>query len=316
VSRASILIRLTAILVAGLVPLILTALSVLSSTYGFLMFLVSPALGGFCGALILGRDERVTKIATFLWVALAGTMVYGAGMLIIQLEGMICMILAFPLALPSSLGGAALGKAWLERDVRPVPPGAPLLLLCLGAVDYSMRDSEDILEVSTSVTVSAEPARVWSEVIELGEVRAKDDWVFRTGLAAPVRCELLGTGVGASRICTVTTGDIPEVITRWEPGRILAFNALSTPPPMVEVNPFGPVDAPHLHGFYRVIDGSFEIEPLVNGQTRLTRKTKIGSKIRPFMYWSRICGWGVERGHQVVLSELRRKCELTQMARR
>ncbi len=155
---------------------------------------------------------------------------------------------------------------------------------------------------------------VWREIVHLDEVPSKEDWVFRTGLAAPVRCELFGEGVGAFRICTVSTGEIPEIITEWEPGKVLAFRALASPPSMKEINPFGEVDAPHLHGYYRIVDGSFEIHARADGTTDLVRKTKYGSKIRPFAYWSRICSWGVDRGHQVVLKELKRKSELAAKA--
>jgi hypothetical protein len=301
-------IRVLATAVAPAILLLANWLLPMYGQYGALLFYVSPWLAGLFTALIIGQEEQ-PRVSTAMWCASLGIVIGCVAVLATRLEGLICLIMAAPLVLLFVYGGVAMGKTYWDKKP-PVPPGSPMLifLFALGW-DYASSGSEDVSEAVTSIRIQASPSRVWQEIVELSNVPSQNDWVFQTGLAAPIKCELIGTGVGARRLCTISTGYVPELITAWEPGKLLRFRALSTPPPMKELNPFGEVHAPHLQGHYRIVDGSFEIKELPNGQTELGRRTTFGNKIRPFAYWSRICGWGVERGHTVVLKELKRKAE-------
>ncbi len=125
--RRTFVIRLAATAVVGLIPLFTSVATIDGSGYGLLLFLGTPAVAGFLGSLVLNL-ESPPKLSTYLWVATLGTALYATGMMVWQLEGAICMIMALPLVLPAALGGAALGKVFGDRDERPVPPGAPILI--------------------------------------------------------------------------------------------------------------------------------------------------------------------------------------------
>ena len=71
--------------------------------------------------------------------------------------------------------------------------------------------------------IAAPPDVVWRHVIAFSEITPPTEWIFRTGIAYPMRARLVGEGVGAIRHCEFSTGAFVEPITAWEPGRLLAL---------------------------------------------------------------------------------------------
>lgn len=109
---------------------------------------------------------------------------------------------------------------------------------------------------------------------------------------------------GGTRVCTMSTGLMLERIDGWEPGRRLSWRALSTPPPMTELNPFGEVDAPHLHDFYRNVRGEFFLER-IGDVTRVTRRTWYEHDLYPSAYWRIWCDIGASKIHRLDLEHVR-----------
>jgi hypothetical protein len=158
------------------------------------------------------------------------------------------------------------------------------------------------------MTIAAFPETVWQKIISLREVPPPDDWFLKTGIACPMRVELKGEGVGARRVCTLTTGELHEQIQVWEPARRLRWIGLSTPPPMKEINLFRETDPPHLHGFYKSLYGEFALQPIENG-TIVTRRTWYQHNLYPAAYWRVWCDFAARRGHVYVLEHLKRLSE-------
>ena len=78
---------------------------------------------------------------------------------------------------------------------------------------------------------------------------------------------------------------------------------------MAEINPFGKVDAPHLHGFFEAFRGEFELSALPGGATRLTRRTWYRHHLEPAWYWTWWCDRAATEIHALVLNEIRRLAE-------
>ena len=133
--------------------------------------------------------------------------------------------------------------------------------------------------------------------------------LFRLGIACPQRVDIFGRGEGAMRVCTLSTGQLLELINRWEPGQRLGWVSLSTPPPLKELNPFREADPPHLHGFYRSVGGEFELQRLGTDVTRVTRSSSYQHNLFPAWYWRVWCDYVAARGHVYVLSVLKDSAE-------
>lgn len=280
--------------------------------YGFLCFLGLPFLVGALVTFIASKGGPIT-FSTAVGLGVLSLLGLAAGMLVTGAEGLVCLAMAFPLALPALMLGV---WATLKSLNRRMPLGIVFIPLGAAAVADSIRPGEQIAEVRTSLDIDAPPARVWEEIVALDRLPEPTDPFLRTGVACPVRTEIRGSGVGAERHCTLTTGAMPERITVWEPSRRLTFVALETPPMMKEINPFRETHPPHLQGYYRVLQGEFTLEPLPNGRTRLWRVTRYAHRFGPAFYWTPWCDFGADRAHLYVLGAVKEYSEANRVTSR
>lgn len=233
----------------------------------------------------------------------------GALLQTFRIEGVICEIMATPVMFPFMFGGAWLGKSIANRT----GSGRIGLAIALPAVFVSHEldaiiPMETTREMRTTVIVDAPPAKVWPFLHHL-DVSTSDDWLFKAGVAHPVRIRTEAVRVGAFRTCILSTGDMPETITAVEPNERLAFHVLATPDSMKELNPFGEVKAAHLKGYFESLDGSFTLEPLSDGRTKLTGWSRYRHRYRPAIYWSVWTDAIVKKVHVRVLDEIKRRAE-------
>lgn len=103
-------------------------------------------------------------------------------------------------------------------------------------------------------------------------------------------------------------------ITVWQPGRLLRWESILTPPPLKELNPFRDTDPPHLHGLYRSVDGQFALTALGPNLTRVTRSSSYQHGLYPAAYWRLWCDYVAHRGHVHILSALKRAAEQAAVA--
>jgi hypothetical protein len=155
------------------------------------------------------------------------------------------------------------------------------------------------LEATTSseVIINAPAARVWAELHDIRDLPATDNFLFQFGIAHPMGTVTDGQGVGAARLCKLSTGDMPEIVTVWKPGQELRFKVLSTPPSMRETGFFGKtIDTTHIHSAYASLDGGFKLTALPDGRTRLVGESHYLLNIAPASYWNL---WTEEIVHMV-----------------
>jgi hypothetical protein len=285
-----------------------------TGVYGVTLFAGVPLFVGFATTTLLGAGRPRTLPACFGW-SCAATVLLGFGLLVTGREGLLCLVMLVPLALPL-VGVGTLAGWWLVHARRLRRGGltvtiAALILAGLIAGEGSIRPSTSskVWVAADEVMVEASPARVWGTIVTLGDLAPSDDLIFKVGAACPQRTRIVTQAEGGLRVCTLSTGTLLERIDRWEPGRRLAWEALSTPPPMKELNPFRDADPPHLHGFYRNVRGEFELTPAGPGRTRLTRRTWYQYDMYPAGYWRWWCDLGASRVHRFVLEHVKRESE-------
>jgi hypothetical protein len=279
--------------------------------YGPTLFISVPFFIGFFPTLILRQSGPQTW--SRCWhTAMTVTLVLSLGFLVFRLEGLICLAMAAPLAIPLILFGAWVGYVLVHRSARVSPPAAALVVIfALGTSLFAemLPREAPTFTVTDAVDIAAPPATVWSALVNLGDLGQPKDWLFRLGVACPKRVDIYGTGVGAHRVCTLTTGQLDEQITEWQPSRRLQWVSISTPAPMKELNPFGETDPPHLHGFYRSVSGQFVFEAVGRDSTRVTRSSSYQHNMYPARYWQFWCDYVARRGHVFVLTVLRETAE-------
>lgn len=270
-------------------PLFIGTPFVMGATAAYWFNLRYPASGG---------DTRRVVMATF-------AAAFG-GIVLLAIEGAICLLMALPVALVAGYGGAWVGRRLaMLRNRTPGEAMIAVLVLPLAMTGEpaAARDVQ-LHEVRSAIEIDAGPDVVWRNVVSFPAIVAPPDLLFRTGIAYPVGARIEGVGVGATRYCDFSTGSFIEPITVWDPGRTLAFDVVSQPPPMREWSPYR-IAPPHLDGFFRARRGEFRIVPLADGRTRLEGSTWYDLRMAPERYWSWLAHALIARIHMRVLRHVR-----------
>ncbi len=289
------------------IPTVLFSVYVKKS-YSVGLFLGTPFTVGSISAHVFNYRHPRTAGQTHEVVIIS--LVLAAGVLLLfAAEGAFCLALAFPLAIPVGIVGGIFGRAIALRSAEP--PGrtglaalvAPLLVLLEPHV------APTVHEVVTVVEVAAPADVVWRRVVSFPDLPPPSEWVFRIGVAAPLRARIVGTGVGATRFCDFTTGSFVEPITAWQANRVLAFDITAQAPPMHEWSPYRDVNPPHLDGYFRATHGEFLLTPLPGGRTRLEGRTTYVVDMFPQSYWTLPAGRIVAAIHRRVLRHIKATAE-------
>jgi len=292
-------------------PLVALSASTLR-TYGWTLFLGLPFALGFAMPFVLRRQgSRAWKDNVLaLLLALA---ILAVGLLSFAIEGAICILMAAPVALVFAFVGLGIGDSICKA--RPASSAALLVTLALVlpvsmGVESTRSATPELWSVESAVTIDAPPDIVWRNVVAFGELPPPREWLFRAGVAYPLRAEIDGTGAGAVRRCVFTTGDFVEPITTWDEPRRLAFSVRSQPAPMIELSPWSGLHPPHLDGFLVSERGEFRLEALDGGsRTRLVGATWYRHRLAPASYWRLWSDAIIHRIHLRVLEQIRARSE-------
>lgn len=147
-----------------------------SGIYGWTIFVLLPVLLG-------GLASWIFRPATGDGAAMLGAgtgMVAVCSLLITGLEGLGCIVMTLPLALP--LG--ALGS-WLVYQAEPsraaTRGGMAMLLLLPASITWDARARPPVFEVRTAITISATREQVWKQLVTFTDLPEPQEWFFRSG---------------------------------------------------------------------------------------------------------------------------------------
>jgi len=292
-----------------LIILLAVAISALVfRAYGWGLFVLTPFVVGFTTGFLANRHELRSIKATNGLVLLAAAL--GCfGLILFALEGVICLIMASPLAAIVAIAGGALGRRAARKNKDPMSPVYCIALLpAMFAVDSLFPPAVTML-TDESIIVEASPRQVWRAVTSEEPIREPATLVGRFGLAYPKRADFSSTGVGGIRTGYFSTGEAREKITEWKEGRRLGFVVLSQPPAMKEMSPYEKVHAPHVDGYFETGETQFDIQPLGKGRSRLTIRAAHRLSIAPVAYWEPIARWAAQGNTRRVLRDLKTKAE-------
>jgi hypothetical protein len=276
--------------------------------YGVSLFLGTPFVMGFVAAFLANRDRARTPAAT-LGIAYLSILIAGGAITLLALEGLVCLVMALPLAFFAASLGALLGRevALGFGEAAAVTSLLVALPLLTGFESLDLRGP--LREVVTSVEIAAAPEAVWPNVVAVSELPPPAELVFRLGIAYPLRARIAGRGAGAIRTCEFSTGAFVEPITVWDEPRRLAFSVASQPPTMHEWSPYQHVDAPHLLSGLVTERGEFRLVAIENGRTRLEGSTWYRNNLFPQTYWNLWSDSLIHSIHRRVLEHIRRQAE-------
>lgn len=297
-------------LLAGVAIIVAAVLvsAVSFGAYGWGLFVGTPFMAGLATGYLANRRVALPggeTIALVVGSGLLGTL----ALLMLALEGVMCILLVVPLAAIAAIIGGAFGRAVaLAAHHRGKPLMSVALLPAVFALEAAMPPMVPIEVVETTV-VAASPGVVWRSLIAGEPIALPPGLVGLAGLAYPTGSRLRGEGVGAERIGLFSTGPARERISEWAPGRRLSFVVLEQPPAMEEMSPYRRVHAPHVSGYFETRWTRFELDPLPGGRTRVTVRAAHRLRIDPAPYWEPIARWAIHLNVSRVLQDLKVKSE-------
>jgi hypothetical protein len=213
-----------------------------------------------------------------LWWFVACLVLPAGGYLAFR-EGIVCLIIAWPIVFVCGFAGVALGRWWFQTT-RGVAHATLLPVLCVALFADARLRQDSTAVVTDRLLIHAPAAEVWKHVMAFPPIDAPPDyWLNDVGLPAPLATTCEGEFVGAARRC-IFSGDLvfKEVVSEIVPARILTFDIVEQP------------RDPELLGHLELQRGQFELNDNGNGTTTLVGRSWYSLHMRPLWYfdwWTR-----------------------------
>jgi uncharacterized membrane protein YhaH (DUF805 family) len=282
-------------------------------SYGWGLYVALPFCLGLFSVLVYSYHEPRT-FGSCMGVSLAPIALLGGVLVVVAIEGLVCILMAAPFALALAALGGTLGHTiqaayWLNKGTPAMMSIVLLFAPAVQGIEHLVKLQPETFVVRTAIEVNAPPEKVWNEVVAFAEIPPPKELLFRAGIAYPIRAEISGHGVGAVRHCIFSTGPFAEPIEVWDEPRLLKFGVTANPAPLNELSPYGNIQPPHLHGYFVSKQGQFLLTALPGGRTRLEGTTWYQHTMWPAAYWRLWSDYIIHRIHLRVLEHIRTQAE-------
>jgi uncharacterized membrane protein YhaH (DUF805 family) len=289
--------------------------------YGWGLFVALPFCLGLFSVLLHGY-HRPRSLSSCLAVASLSVALLGALLLAFAVEGLVCLAMAAPIALPLAWIGGSMGyviqqKHWKHAQTQATFTAVLLFVpFVMGAEALKPKESP-LLQVGTQIEIDAPPETVWRFLASFPTLPPPTEWPFRVGIAYPIRSTLRGSGLGAQRECQFSSGQFVEPIQVWDENRRLQFSISGEPPVMEELSPYGHIHTRHIDDqYFQAQDAEFVLTRLTNGHTLLVGRSRYRNRMWPAAYWSLWSDAIVHQIHLRVFRHIKRLAEAEELRAR
>jgi hypothetical protein len=180
-------IGMATLLVVPPAVLLIWKTTAINPSYGGALFLGVPFALGFASVLIYNWHD-VYGFAESIGVACLSVFCVGCSLLVLGMEGLICLFMALLIGLPFAFLGGCLAYLVIGmRGTRNAIAGALLLLPILAPQEMKLHHGPEHFQVRSSIEIAAPPERVWEHVISFSEITEKPNSpMLRSGIAYPI----------------------------------------------------------------------------------------------------------------------------------
>lgn len=240
------------------------------------LVLVPMALGFVASYFWRGLSLRILE---YLGWWLITSLLAPLGTYLMFKEGLICLLIGFPILFVCGFAGVMIGRALFKSvPTRMNFTVIPLLFLAVLAEGKLRQDRQEV--VMDRVLINAPATKVWKHVVAFSPITtASSYWLNRMGLPSPVSTTCEGPFIGADRRCIFSGGLVfKETVSELVPERLLTFDIVEQPPD------------PELLGHLTLHRGQFELEDNGDGTTTLVGRSWYTLHMRPLWYfdwWTR-----------------------------
>ena len=297
---------------AVILCLILTWIGIYKfNQYGLALFVLIPIILGFTSTVILGFKNQTTKKQSFQ-ISFISLYFYVLGLLLLRIEGLICIAMAAPFGILISILGSFIGFKIINKNSKKAPITLLFLVILFPLFSfYDKKTEPKLYSVLTKIEIEADIETVWANVVSFPPLEEPNEYIFKVGISYPINATIDGDEVGAIRKCNFNTGSFVEPISIWDKPHLLSFNVIEQPKPMKELS-FWKIDAPHLHDFFVSKKGQFKLTETSKSTTILEGTTWYYHNIKPALYWKIWSDMIVHKIHLRVLNHIKKNSETTQ----
>jgi hypothetical protein len=284
-----------AALISGIVSY---AVCLQAGELGYALFVAVPVSVG----AILGYATRTRYwLLALLGIAVTGSLVLA--LVSLNLAGFFCgMTLSLIFLAPLMLGmgiGAALryilkATRWSQRWFLPLIAFVALPYVAQ-LVELAIPNRREVATIRTQLHIHATPAEAWDAVMFFEEVEQPAPWLLEFSLPKPLGSSGRKDRVGELVRCQYDRGWIVKRISRIEPGKLLEFDVVQQRLKM-EHN-------------VTLRDGSFRIERLADGTSRVVLTTRYERHLAPGWVWRPIEKEVVHTMHRHILEGMAEQVE-------
>jgi len=302
-----VLLRLAFGFKSSMQPWLAETLAVMSIAF---LFAVPLAIGFIAAYLARLRHYGDAVLFTIL-PSLAAL----ATVLVVNLEGLICIFLWLPLYLfLAAVGGLIAAGALRLQDSRSrgTLVGAIVLLPFLVApIERGVTPADQLRRVETQIRIDADVAVVWREIAEVPRIQEHEHffaWSHLIGFPRPIAATLEGSGVGAVRRATFERGILfLEQVTLWRENEQLEFTIHADPDsiPARALDEHVTVGGP----YFDVLSGAYAIEVLPQGGVllHLSSEHRLSTTFNAYAgFWT---DFVMRDTQQYILEVIKRRCE-------
>ena len=274
-----------------------------AGSYGMTIFVTYPVLLGGTVSWVFRPATKAQAVKLGAVAALAAS----AFLLLLGMEGLICIVVAFPLTAPLSVLGSWL--VYQADEPKRALRGLGMLLLLPPGILWDAKAVPPVYEVHSSIVIAASPEQVWKHIVAFSELPEPHEWFFRAGLAYPKQARMVGSGAGATRYCDFSTGPVVEPVEVWNEPRLLRFRVTGNPAPLHEWSPYPRVLPKHLHGYLVSRQGQFLLTALSGNRTLLEGTSWYQHGMWPAGYWRLWSDAIIHRIHLRVFTQIKTLAE-------
>ncbi|GGY28720.1 hypothetical protein [Pseudoduganella albidiflava] len=248
---------------------------------------VAPLCVGALAVFMMGGEQRIT-VGQALRVSAHAMMWFLLAMLVLFLEGIICLVLVAPVYFVAAMIGGAVARWFIHRGMasRGTLSAFAILPLLAGPFEAAQDPVQSEQVIVDSIRIAAPPEIVFDQLAQVRDIRPDElgfSFLHLIGLPRPVAADMHGEGSGAVRISRWEKNvRFEEVITTWNRPYAMHYR-FHIPPGSI------PRDALDRHvemggEYFTVIDGGYDLARTSDGGTLLTLRTRFANRSQLKLY--------------------------------
>ncbi|WP_324675314.1 hypothetical protein [Hymenobacter sp. GOD-10R] len=276
------------------------------------LVLVPAALGATTAHF---TPATATRSWRTVWAPFLTVLLFLATALLFHLEGMICVLIIFPVFLFTSWIGATIYVVMTQDKTDETKSytlvAFALLPFLLAPVESQFIAPTSLRRVENTIVIQAPATVVWHHIIRVPAIQAHDlgpSLIDRIGFPRPVEATLTHEGIGGVRHATFERGvEFIETVDVWEPQERISF---SITPNTATIPPTTFDEHVTVGGrFFDVLRGTYELKQLSPTRTRLIlySQQRLSTRLNPYAgLWTDYVMSEIQRR---ILTVIKHRCE-------